>query len=253
MVDSHRPDTHKQLPGTSDITSYKTWLTRARIYHQTHFLDGAFPIPKAKGPPNANYPFSFVDDMTELCFKDSSHLKDVMTSQYVKDVVGPDGMNFNDFSAANAMLATIERKVYGSSEATDAAVTADYFICGTGTLQNGTEAAKALTPLLIDAVQNMGAEQVQQIYLTESLKDETGIIKYFGAGDPSKPTYTLVYKLCLESQSSFQTVRKIQKAFEAAAGEAIDAETSMILFGVRGLIFDQARGITFDAARQPRL
>jgi len=225
-------------------------------YYQTHFFDGVFPTPPpGGGPPNANYPFSFADDMTELHFNGGAHLKDVMTSQYVKDTIGPDGLNFNDFAAANAILATVEHTIYGERKADgdDSATTADYFVLVSGKPESGVEAGKELGPLLIDAVKQAGGDHIYRIDVTAQLPDKQGIVKYFGAGDPSKPSYTLVFKLFMKSTTAVAAVRKVQGAFETAAEGKVDKAWSMVLFGKRGLVFDQARSLHFDPSRQPRL
>ena len=226
-----------------------------RAYYQTHFFDGAFPVPPQNDqePPNKNYPFSFVDDMAELVFKDAAHLKNVMTSEYVKTVIGPDGLNFNDFSSANAIFATVERRVHGDSAINDSATTADYFVLVSGSPESGIDHAEQLSSLLIKSVESVGDGQIYRIDMTIRLPDPAGILKYFGAGDPSKPAYTLVFKMYMQAASSVSAVRKVQKDFEDLAGDIVDSAFSTILFGKRGLILDQARQIKFDGSRQPVL
>lgn len=211
------------------------------------------PPQIAEGPPNGNYPFSLCDDMTELHFKNMAHLKHVMTSAHVKDVVGPDGLHFSDFGAANAILTTVEHRIYGDEAINDSATTADYFVLISGKPESGIEHAEKLGPILIKSVESVGDGQIYRIDATAKLPDPTGIVKYFGAGDPSKPAYTLVFKMYMKSASTVPTVRKVQKHFEDTVGDGIDSVFSMVLFGKRGLVLDQAREIKFDPSRQPVL
>jgi len=198
--------------------------------------------------------------MTELTFKNPTHLHDVFTSAHVKNVVGPDGINFNDFAAATAMLTTVEHKIYGTEDDSDDAVTtADYFVACAGRLESGIVAANVLGPLLVQAVEMVGEGRVQRVDVTERIPDTAGIVAYFNGGNaaadaPVKPVYTLVFKLYLQlsKRDSLAVARRVQRAFEDGLEEGkIDKAASMILFGKRGLVFDQARGFRFDASRQP--
>lgn len=220
-----------------------------RIYYQTHFSDGAYP--EADTGKNSNYPWAFVDDMTELYFSSPDHMRNVFTSDHVKEVVGPDGEAFSDFGAANAMLSGGDQVIWGDGGSViDAALVANYYIEAKGTPEDGAEFLASVQPILLECIEKFGAGQVFKVVVTTRSPDPAHILKYFG-GDTPSPNYSAVFTMYLKSVHSTPSVRKIQSAFEEAARAQLKRGSEVITFGKRALMFDQTRGLKFEKSRQP--
>lgn len=186
------------------------------------------------------------DDVTELIFRDWEHLKSCMSSDYVKEKVGPDGALFADFETAIALLAWEKPLQLNASARMNkpegAGVVAMLFISAPGNSPDGATLEKTLSPLLITALEKHAAGQVSGLIANIGIaSSEFDLTKYFGGSD--MPKYALVYKILIQDSSSVTSVRKAQAEFNRLAGEGTDQNASYIVFGVEGLVLDVERNI----------
>jgi hypothetical protein len=183
-----------------------------RRYVQNHVGDSAYG---AEG--DAAYQSLFHrDSVTELYFDSVGDMLRTFTDPYVREVVGPDGVNFSDMSTALAMLARdVELGVAAPGGAAvkmmyflrkPAALTPELFA---GQLRSAVEAALDGAPQ---------AAAVRRAVLTLAIPDETGLMAYFGAKD--MPAYDAVVNLWFDEGDALPAFRAWQKCFLAGPGQA---------------------------------
>jgi hypothetical protein len=180
-----------------------------RRYVQNHVVDSAYG---AEGDP-AYQGLFHRDSVTELYFDDVEGMLRSFTDAYVRDVVGPDGANFSDMPTALAMLARdVELDVPAPA---DAQVKMMYFLRKpdaltperfAGELRHAVDAALRGTP--------QAAAAVRRAVLTLAIRDETGLMAYFGAKD--MPGYDAVVNLWFDEGGALPAFRAWQKAFLGA-------------------------------------
>lgn len=84
-----------------------------------------------------------------------------------------------------------------------------------------------------------------------ALPDPENKLKYFQGAEA--PVYSAAYQVHLSGADRVPAFRQAQKKLEEANGELVKTETAFVTFGVRSVVFDQARGVGFDKSRRPRL
>ncbi|KAF3007669.1 hypothetical protein E8E13_009054 [Curvularia kusanoi] len=224
-------------------------------YVQTHFFDAAFG-----GRPNSvkgtgNHPWVGRDDMTELYFRDWDHLKTCFSSDYVRDVVGPDGINFNDMETAIPLLA-IEKPLHFDANIPsftapeEGSATVAVLFLAAGSSETEEQLEQLCSPKLIDALKTRANGEVWGLLANVGIpSDQFDIREYFGG--KNMPEYPVTYKIYMRDESSVPKVREAQKAFLATSKSFVDVENTFIAFGKEGLIMDVEKGIRFDSSRQP--
>ncbi|KAH0044251.1 hypothetical protein KCU78_g429, partial [Aureobasidium melanogenum] len=213
------------------------------VYFQTHFFDSAYRNSSLAQPAWTGH-----NDATELYFTDGKHLGAVFGSEHVKEKVGPDGPNFNDFAACIAMFAQEEVLSGDSQEQNESqqAIVAMWLV--------QEQEAGAHSPLneclngkVLEAFKGCSTKIVANI----ALPDPENQLRYF-QGEQA-PKYSAAYQIYLRGADQIKTFRKAQKALEEQVSDVIVVNTAFVCFGVRSLVFDQSRGVTFDEKRQPKL
>ncbi|KAF4953614.1 hypothetical protein FGADI_5950 [Fusarium gaditjirri] len=207
-----------------------------RKYFQTHIQD------------------AFSDDIVELYFQSEDHMKTSFGSQYVREHVWTDGINFSDF--ASALPVTVQERVVplhdsetASSEDADTlsvSPVAMYYL----TVTDG-ETDDIITGF-VNSLQKFAGSQVRTLVANTpvelSLNPDASFESY-----PNCPKFNLILAVHLRDKESVADVRKAQKDFEAAHGDKINLPNSWIAFGQRGLVLNQDHNIRFDSSRQPKL
>ncbi|UZJ55691.1 hypothetical protein CBS101457_005011 [Exobasidium rhododendri] len=250
-------DYHFQVHGA--LSSGPVEAETPLIYYQTHFFDSIyFPRDAATPPPASNFApgWGGHDDMTELYFSDAAHLDAVFGSKYVKTVVGPDSLNFNDFSAVIPIFVS-ERKValpWQDSAADPGANDAESFNANIFLTAKKIESAANLTEKLVEILSATNKEQILAIVENIRRKPDSKIDldKYFGRF-PGTPAPNLVLQVKIASRAHFTEFVAALRAFLGQINDDVDLGESFITFGLRALILDVANGQKMDASRQPRL
>lgn len=185
--------------------------------------------------------------MTELYFRDWDHLKACFSSKYVRDVVGPDGINFNDMETAIPLLA-IEKPLHFDANIPsfiapeEGSATVAVLFLAAGSSEKEEQLEQLLSPKLIDALKTRANGEVWGLLANVGIpSDQFDIREYFGG--KNMPEYPMTYKIYMRDESSVSKVREAQKAFLATIENLIDAENTFIAFGKEGLIMDVEKGI----------
>ncbi len=194
-----------------------------RRYVQSHVFDGAYGASTDRA-----YQIAFHrDSVTELYFDDVASMMQTFGDPYVREVVGPDAVHFNDFPTALAMLAEdseIEVAYPGSG-----VVRVMYFL---------KRKAGATAPQFIDALRvavekgldegSPGAGAVRRAVLSRSIPDETGLMAYFGSRE--MPAYDAVLNLWFEETQALAGWRTWQTAFELRMEPSLAHDPSCAFF-----------------------
>ncbi|EME44909.1 hypothetical protein DOTSEDRAFT_169965 [Dothistroma septosporum NZE10] len=212
-------------------------------YYQTHFFDSIYANTTL-----AQSSWSGHNDSTELYFDNEAAMLQVFGSEYVKNVIAPDGQNFNDFAAAIPII-TREEVLFNhldhASGPDEQILTATWWV--QATMDDHSPLIRELNPLVAKAFRPVAFKVVANV----ALPDDTGILKYF-TGE-SAPAYSAAYQVYLGDKSEIANFVQAQQELERAAGSLIVKETTFVVFGVRSVVLDQPNCIAFDVARQPRL
>lgn len=175
------------------------------------------------------------------------------TSDYVKQKVGPDGVQFADYETNIVLMAhekevdiatRLERRRGDLCLDKDRAssTVAQYFI---STAENGFEGQQleaTLTPLLRAALEQDCQDQVWGFTANIGVEsDKFDLASYFGGG--GMPRFCLVYKIFLRDHASVPSFRKSQQSFEVIAQEHFNINTSFVLFAEEALVMDVDKNI----------
>ncbi|KAK4498767.1 hypothetical protein PRZ48_009277 [Zasmidium cellare] len=163
------------------------------VYYQTHFFDSVYSSTELAQPWYTGH-----NDSTELYFANPEHMGRVFSSAHVREKVGPDGHNFNDFAAAIAMSAS-ENTVYDAESdpkpsADRQSTTATYWLQTTG--EDVQAAATTLDDLIKTAFQPLATKIVSNV----ALPDPDGMLKYFQG--KTAPLYSAAYQVYLPDATS---------------------------------------------------
>ncbi|GMG16802.1 unnamed protein product [Phytophthora fragariaefolia] len=251
----HHFQVHGQMSDVGDSPELKP-----HRYRQYHIFDCAFGAPRSvdgqRGLPNRNHAWFWRDDITELYFRDMAHLQSVFSSEHVRKVVGPDGLNFSDMGTSIPWIGREAQVHVANAEPGESDVVAFYFVSlneGTGDNVDGLVAAFREEVETHAASQVLGliANKAPSVLPQDATNDALlsfPLTDYFGG--KTMPSYALYFKLTLKSAASATAVRKVQHAFEARAEVlGVDTSESIIAFAKEGLVLDI--NTPFDGARQP--
>lgn len=208
---------------------------------------------------NANQNWCGRDDTTELYFRDWDHVKSCFSSDFVHEVIGPDGPFFADFETSIVLMAS-EKPVHLptrlASKSLDGggnSTVAMYFISTPDNERNGQALEKELTPMLVESIQEYCQDHAGSLIVNiGETSDKFDLNAYFGGA--GTPQYALVYKIYLKGPASVPQIRRSQKVFESKAEHLIDLHTSFILFSEEALILDVGKNIRvshLDASHCP--
>ncbi|KAF5638107.1 hypothetical protein F52700_4811 [Fusarium sp. NRRL 52700] len=222
-------------------------------YFQTHIQDAVYNHQEGQGV-NANPWWAFSDDIVELYFQSEDHMKTSFGSQYVREHVGPDGVNFSDFASAlpvtvQERLIPLNESIRTSPESVDTlsvSPVAMYYL--TVTSDNTEDVIAGF----VNSLQKIARSQVRTLVANTPVELSLNPDAYFGS-NPNRPKFNLIFSIHLQGKESIAGVRKAQKEFEAAYGAKIDLPNCWIAFGQRGLVLNQDKDIQFDLSRQPKL
>ncbi|KAG5760136.1 hypothetical protein H9Q72_011734 [Fusarium xylarioides] len=212
-------------------------------YFQTHIQDAVYNHQEGQGV-NANPWWAFSDDIVELYFQSEDHMKTSFGSQYVREHVGPDGVNFSDF--ASALPVTVQERhiplnefIHASSEDVDSlsvSPVAMYYLTVTG------DDTEDIISGFVNSLQKFAGSQVRTLVANTPVELSLNPDAYFGS-NPNRPKFNLIFAIHLRGQESVAEVRKAQKEFETAYGAKINLPNSWIAFGQRGLVLNQDKNI----------
>ncbi|KAF2659345.1 hypothetical protein K491DRAFT_622863 [Lophiostoma macrostomum CBS 122681] len=226
---------------------------------QVHFFDAAFGERPGGVAGTSNHPWTGRDDMTELYFRDWDHLKSVFGSDYVHNIIGPDGLNFNDLETAIPLMVEEKPLPFITSVSKDfvkeegsRTVAVLYLAVADSSQNNEEQLEKAFSPALIQALQTHASNEVYGLLANVGIPStQFDLRAYFGG--KNMPEYPVVYKIFIKDATSVSSVRKAQHAFLENSRGKIDEGNTFIVFGVEGLINDVGKCVKFDKSRQPRL
>ncbi|KAG5751490.1 hypothetical protein H9Q70_005856 [Fusarium xylarioides] len=215
-------------------------------YFQTHIQDAVYNHQEGQGV-NANPWWAFSDDIVELYFQSEDHMKTSFGSQYVREHVGPDGVNFSDF--ASALPVTVQERhiplnefIHASSEDVDSlsvSPVAMYYLTVTG------DDTEDIISGFVNSLQKFAGSQVRTLVANTPVELSLNPDAYFGS-NPNRPKFNLIFAIHLRGQESVAEVRKAQKEFETAYGAKINLPNSWIAFGQRGLVLNQDKNIQLN-------
>lgn len=212
------------------------------LYTQTHFFDSAYSSPTPAQPWYSGH-----NGVTELYFDDLAHVAKTFSSDHVRTVVGPDGANFSDSGASICMFSR-EEVICGTVTPGQEGVVAKYALQGRGDVEDGTKLAGKLREHVVAAFGSCSFAIVVDV----RIKDELGILGYFGSKDA--PAMSFVYTVYLKDNArSIPAFREALKGFEENVDGLINKEVSFVCFGKRAVVFDSTEGTEFDPSHQPDL
>ncbi|RLL95794.1 hypothetical protein CFD26_105404 [Aspergillus turcosus] len=225
-------------------------------YTQTHIFDAAFGA-RPNGPTNANHPWVGRDDVTELFYRDATHLQVCMTSQFVAEQVGPDAVFFADFETAISLMAhekLLEVPVPEEAKASDEwELAALLFLSPRDNNPDGDGVEMIVSPQLLSLLRRYAGSRIRSAAVNVGV-EIPGLDprEYFGG--KGMPIFSLVYKIHLTGgRDAVPMMRKIEAALQETTSEKIDWSSSFTVFGYEAVVLDQEKGIPFDYQRQPRL
>ncbi|OJI89784.1 hypothetical protein ASPTUDRAFT_917908 [Aspergillus tubingensis CBS 134.48] len=219
-------------------------------YFQTHFIDAAYHPDANNKVPNAHPPWAFSDDITELYFESPEHLVQVFKSDWVAKKVGPDGVNFSDFSAILPMFMKEEEfpiPSVGSSRPShfeENTFVAAYFVAF-----HGKHAPRETVSQLTASLENYAPGEVRKLIVNTPAETGFDLGAYFGGECPIQ--YQFVFTITLQGKQSISAIRRAQKEFEEHFASQLDLPSTWIGFGERAVVLDQAENVKFDLSRQP--
>ncbi|KAF3036327.1 hypothetical protein E8E12_006269 [Didymella heteroderae] len=226
-------------------------------YIQTHFFDAAFGERPDSAKGTGNYPWTGRDDMTELYFRDWSHLKACFGSEYVRNKIGPDGANFNDLETAIPLMVFEKHLELASNVPSSVSLEEGYrtvavLLVASTSEESGEQLEQTFSPALINALLKHAQAEVYGLQANISIPaSQFDIRAYFGG--KNMPEYPVTYKIYMKDVSCVAAVRKAQRAFMEQLSEQVDADNTFIAFGKEGLVLDVGNGIKFNPSRQPQI
>lgn len=249
---SEPPPPHPLLPNAEK-------QKKNRKYTQTHHPVSVFyPRPNAS-IPNANQPWTGRDDTTELYFRDEAHLVSNFASNYTRDVVGPDALNFADVETAISLVA--RESLAWRRDGTEGNGTADgqggegdegnkeggrdvalFFIASANGTADGAGLEKDLTPLLVTQLEQEAGDVATELVVNVGFDLKSfDPVSYFGG----LRLHALVYKVVMDGEGlgAVAKVRAAQKGFFAKAGGRIGLGDSFAVFGKEGTVLDLGRAV----------
>ncbi|KAL6705916.1 hypothetical protein ACN47E_006195 [Coniothyrium glycines] len=248
-------DYHFQVHGSiSDVPQNED--EKPHKYIQTHFFDAAFGAREDGIAGTGNHSWVGRDDMTELYFRDWDHLKACFSSKYVRETIGPDGVNFGDLETSIPLFVT-ERVLELSHTTSLAPVkegerTVAVLFVATTSQESEEQVEQRFSPLLIKALADHATDDAWGLQANVSVPSEQFDVRaYFGG--KNMPEYPVSYKIFLKDHQSVKAIRKAQKAFMAETGDVVDASKTFIVFGKEGMVLDVGNGVKFESHRQPVL
>lgn len=218
-------------------------LILSRAYFQTHFFDAAYHSDTTGKVPNAHPSWAFSDDVTELYFDSSEHMERSFKSQWVREKVGPDGVNFSDFSAVMPMFVKEEKLPIPMLDASEEKSSEEneyvamYFV----SLKDDLIQPEQLASLFAACLQQYASGEVRKLIVNTPTKVDFDLGAYFKGN--SVVNFGLVFTVTLQGAQSVESVRKAQKKFESESGGSLDLPNSWIGFGERAVVLDQRTGI----------
>ncbi|KAF9699450.1 hypothetical protein EKO04_002479 [Ascochyta lentis] len=226
-------------------------------YLQTHFFDAAFGTRPNSPTGTGNQTWTGRDDMTELYFRDWTHLNACFGSDHVRKTIGPDGANFNDLETAIPLMAVekplqFPSSVSPSTVAEEGRRTVAVLFPATTSTDSEESLERLFSTRLIEALKTHAQTEVYGLFANVGIpSSQFDIRAYFGGRD--MPEYPVTYKIFIKDAGSVAAVRKAQKAFVEALGGLIDEGNSFIAFGKEAVVLDVGKGVKFDPSRQPQL
>ncbi|OJJ52524.1 hypothetical protein ASPSYDRAFT_164689 [Aspergillus sydowii CBS 593.65] len=238
-------DYHYQRHGA--ISTAPTAAETPGKYCQTHFVDAAYHEDTSRNVPNAHPPWAFSDGVTELYFDSPDHLQRVFRSEWVSQKVGPDGVNFSDFSAMFVREDAVPQPVSSASRMDPKdkhTFVAMYFVA----LRDPYIPSETLISTLVSSLTRHASMEVQSMLVNVPVDAGFDLGAYFGGEPPVR--YQFVFTITLRGKGSIKAVRKAQADFEQQV-TSLDLPSTWIGFGERAVVLDQINNIKFDASRQP--
>jgi hypothetical protein len=224
-----------------------------RKYFQTHIQDVAYNHQEGQGI-NANPWWAFSDDVVELYFRSEDHLKTSYDSKYVREHVGPDGINFSDF--ASTLPVTVQERVIplnesekASPEEVDSLSVSSVAMYYTSVTSGDTE---HIITGFVNSLQKFAGSQVRTLIANTPVQLSLNPDAYFGS-NPNRPKFNLIFSIHLRGKEGVANVREAQKDFEAGYRAKINLENSWIAFGQRGLVLNQDKNIQVSFLLSSRL
>lgn len=203
-------------------------------------FDAAFSAPLG-GTRNSNHPWFSRDDVTELYFRSPNHIKSVFGSEYVRNTIGPDGKNFNDFETAINLMAIERRERITTPGAVEGvenhnSTVAMWFLASASGNADGHTIDETFTSVLLETLEEQLPDHALGLIVSTGIKTDFDLRKYFGGQD--MPVYSMVYKVLLRSASSVAAFRKMQVKLLQDLPREVDSSSSFVLFGQEGLVLD---------------
>lgn len=214
----------------------------SRKYFQTHFVDAAYHEDTSRNVPNAHPPWAFSDGVTELYFDSPDHLERVFQSEWVSQKVGPDGVNFSDFSAVLPMFVkedAVPLPLAGVSQMDQRdknTFVAMYFV----ELRDPDIPSETLISTLVSSLIRHASTEVQSMMLNVPVDAGFDLAAYFGGEPPVR--YQFVFTITLRGKGSIKAVRNAQADFEKQV-PSLDLPATWIGFGERAVVLDQVNNI----------
>lgn len=187
--------------------------------------------------------------MTELVFRDVTHLHACMTSRFVTERVGPDAVSFADFEMSISVMA-YEKLLQSPAEAkgsNEGEVTALLFLSPRDKNPNGDGVEMIVSPAFLSLLQQYAGNRLRLAVVNVGV-EIPGLDprEYFGGKD--MPYFSLVYKIHLTGgRDAIPIIRKFEAALQDNTSKEIDWSYSFTVFGYEAVVLDQEKGIAVSA------
>ncbi|KAJ5769366.1 hypothetical protein N7520_003925 [Penicillium odoratum] len=167
----------------------------------------------------------------------------VFKSDWVVQKVGPDGVNFSDFSAVIPMFVTEVECVmkssggFGAKQMAGSTFVAMYFVAVRGQQQQH----EPLISKFQSCLETYASQDVQKLVVNKPADVDFDLGAYFGGED--KFQYSFVFTITLDGENSIDRVREAQKHFEEECFSQLNLPATWIACGERAVVLDQVSNI----------
>jgi len=235
-------------------------VSRPQVYVQDHIFDSVFGTNTTAAEPA----FFGRDDLTELYCNNVSQFQQSLSNPYVREVIGPNGANFNDFPFAVSMFAY---EVFVSSPATTpnskcapnrnnnqyyntpGTATAFYWLSATNAGINFDNATFAVN--VNNALQKQLLTYAPKAVYNASIHIPiTGTDSRMFYGGGAAPPMSAVIKLFLcDCDTSVDAFRNAQKALQSMTSLGVNFDNSFVAFAKEVTLWNFNLGINYNTTR----
>jgi len=193
-------------------------------YVQDYVFDGAYGTKK--DVMDGGYKITYSkDSITELYFENEGEMMRTFADPYVKEVVGPDGLNFSDGSKALPFLVT-EQEIQVPNPA-EGGIKIFHFLKRNDSITQ-EEFQKLWNESHGEALERCSAAKEQLRKMINNVQISLGEADYFGSKETVK--YDGVFTMWFETTKAFRAYERELAAIAEQKDEFIDQSRSFFLY-----------------------